>query len=240
MHLITHLTMHSTTHSIMHPTMHSNTHLTTHSTMHSVTHPTTHSTTHSTTDPSQIAARSVSFVLSSFTFFFRVSLFYTCCFFCVILLRDNTRGMPRITWIMRRQRNGRLTPLGCSILRNNSYSVAANHRSHPRSHHSVRHLQLQWLLSRSSKAPTPNPIDEVIKTQQRMKEVPRNPLENQWERDSKETVGKPWNLSERETEKSLEDVQKRSLENLGERDSKEKTACLSGPQISLPRSSSRY
>ena len=130
--------------------------------------------------------------------------------------------------------------LGCSILRNNSYSVAANHRSHPRSHHSVRHLQLQWLLSRSSKAPTPNPIDEVIKTQQTMKEVQRNPLENQGERDSKETVGKPWNLSERETEKSLEEIQKRSLENLGERDSKEKTACLSGPQISWPRSSSRY
>ena len=70
--------------------MHSTTYLTTHSTMHSVTHSNTHSTTHSTTDPSQIAARSVSFVLSSFTFFFRVSLFYTCCFFCVILLCAST------------------------------------------------------------------------------------------------------------------------------------------------------
>ena len=66
-----------------------------HSNMHSTMHPTTHSTTHSTTDPSQIAARSVSFVLSSFTFFFRVSLFYTCCFFCVILLRDNACSIPK-------------------------------------------------------------------------------------------------------------------------------------------------
>ena len=39
-----------------------------------------HLTTHSTMDPSQIAARSVSFVLFSFTSFFRVSLFYTCLF----------------------------------------------------------------------------------------------------------------------------------------------------------------
>ena len=137
--------------------MHSTTYLTTHSTMHSVTHPTTHSTTHSTTDPSQIAARSVSFVLSSFTFFFRVSLFYTCFFFCVILLRDNTRGMPRITWIMRRQRNGCMTPLRCSMLRSESYSAAANHRSHPCSHHREV-FELQWLLFCSSKAQTPNPI----------------------------------------------------------------------------------
>ena len=39
-----------------------------------------HLTTHSTMGPSQIAARSVSFVLFSFTSFFRVSLFYTCLF----------------------------------------------------------------------------------------------------------------------------------------------------------------